>query len=290
MVFVQITNGNSAVWKYFRYDKCLEKAMCNICENIYSATGRSTGGLGKHLKIKHQIDAKVETESTDDSTTKTTCKKRKLETKPMDSFLIGAKSKKSLPEIIARLCAEDLLSFHVIATSKTIKKAFKSDGYQLPENHATVKKYLLCFYEEIKEKIMQEIACLIQNGRRLSMSLDEYTSTNNRRYLNINLHYEGGFYSLGLVRAHGSMPANVMANAVKLRLEDFGVDPSLVLAAITDGAPVMGSFACKIEVEQVICLAHTIQKAIDDVLYPKKEKKILQEIDENEIDDNDEDE
>ena len=97
---------------------------------------------------------------------------------------------------------------------------------------------------------------------------------------------KGGFYSLGLVRAHGSMPAIVMANAVKLRLEDFGVDPSLVLAAITDGAPVMGSFACKIELEQVICLAHTIQKGIDDVLYPKKEKKILQEVDDNEIDDN----
>ena len=282
MVFEVVTGAKSNVWKYFHYDKNIEKAKCTICDAICSAKGRSTGGLGKHLTT-HKIDIKHE--NIDDS-----CKKRKIES--MDNYVTGASAKKSLSEIIARLCAEDLLSFSVIANSQTIRKAFKADGYKLPENHAGVKRHLLCFYEEIKKKIMHEIAFKIQNGQRLTMSLDEYTSTNNRRYLNINLHYEGGFYSLGLVRAHGSMPANVMANSVKKRLNDFGVDYSLVLAAITDGAPVMGSFAGKIGLEQVICLAHTIQKAIDDVLYPKKKKSTqetepedLQEDSDNEDDD-----
>ena len=285
MVYEDVVGGKSAMWKYFKYDKTIQKAKCNQCGSTVSAKGQSSSGLWKHLSGVHKMETK---DMKDEDSTTATPKKRKMES--MDSYVTGAKRKKSLQEVIGHLCAVDLLSFRVISTSTVIRQAFKSDGYKLPECHRTVQRYMMQFYEQIKSQIKIEISCMIQEGKRLSASLDEYTSTRNRRYLNINLHYKGGFYSLGLVRAHGSMPANVMAKAVKDRLEDFGVDYQLVLAAITDGAPVMGSFSCKIEMNQVICAAHTIQKAIDDVLYPKKEKSKPEELDLDENSDDEEEE
>ena len=262
MVFEKV-QGQSIVWDKFTFDTVTEKAKCNICESILLAKGKSTSGLKRHLTGKHKLQL---TEKPD---LPAEPKKRKLTTTPLTPFLTG---KKSLDEVIARLASEDLLTLRVIAKSEGLRKAFKADGYELPQSPTTVQACVLRFYESVKAKMVSEIAGKIEKGLRLSLSTDEYTSTRNRRYLNINLHYPGGFYCLGLVRVHGSMPADVMVESVKKRLEDFEVDPKHILAAITDGAKIMECFAGKMEWEHVICVAHTIQKAVEDVLYPEKKK------------------
>ena len=73
MVCEEIIGSKSDVWKYYKYDKTIQKAKCNQCEKPISAKGRSTGGLIKHLNGVHKIVVKDENSST------TTPTKRKME-------------------------------------------------------------------------------------------------------------------------------------------------------------------------------------------------------------------
>ena len=52
-------------------------------------------------------------------------------------------------------------------------------------------------------------------GKFCSFTLDEYTSTRRRRYMNSNLHYDSDPVNLEMVRIKGSMPAERVENLVK---------------------------------------------------------------------------
>jgi len=61
-------------------------------------------------------------------------------------------------------------------------------------------------------------------GQQFSVTLDEWTSTRNRRYINVNVHANGGkFWSLGMVRVQGSMPVEKCVELLETKLEEFGL-------------------------------------------------------------------
>ena len=70
------------------------------------------------------------------------------------------------------------------------------------------------------------------------MSLDEYTSKRNRRYVNINVHgHDERIWCLGMVRGRGSLHAEETVNLVNKKLLDFGINfTQHILACVTDGA------------------------------------------------------
>ena len=66
-----------------------------------------------------------------------------------------------------------------------------------------------------------------------SITLDEYTSLQNKRYLNINVHEQTNRWSLGLVCIKGSFTSERVEEAVRKKLNDFGLDLiSILLAAL----------------------------------------------------------
>ena len=79
----------------------------------------------------------------------------------------------------------------------------------------------------------------------------------------VNLHgNEGTFWSLGIIRVHGSLPAE--------RLREFGLDlDGDIIAICTDGASVMVKVGKLIKADQQLCFAHSIQLAVLDVLYKR---------------------
>ena len=92
----------------------------------------------------------------------------------------------------------------------------------------------------------------------------------NRRYMNINIHFQGGFRSLGLVRIQGSLNAAKAIKLVEERLQLFDLNLSKdVVATITDGASLMVKFGRDTCPEHVTCYAHAIHLAVCDVLYKK---------------------
>ena len=93
-------------------------------------------------------------------------------------------------------------------------------------------------------------------GQFCSVTLDQHTSTRNRRYINLNLHSDSDPVNLGMVRIKGSMPADRVENLVKERLHEFGLKMEDIVGATTDGASVMKSFGRMICCVHQLCFAH----------------------------------
>ena len=68
--------------------------------------------------------------------------------------------------------------------------------------------------------MVKEIEAMIECGKQLSASLDEYTVIKNRRLASVNLHSKNKYYSLGLVSIGGSLNA---ACATELLRETFEI-------------------------------------------------------------------
>ena len=54
-------------------------------------------------------------------------------------------------------------------------------------------------YNLVAKYMKEEISSDISDGKRFSVSLDEYTSLSNRRYMNVNLHSREKFWNLEMI-------------------------------------------------------------------------------------------
>ena len=102
--------------------------------------------------------------------------------------LIPKTEKESLSEVIAQLVPKDGFSFSQIAKSELTRRAFKSDGFDIPISCQGVRNQFMREYKLTSESIANDILAAKEKGARFSISFDESTSVRNRRYMNINLH------------------------------------------------------------------------------------------------------
>lgn len=279
---------SDGIWKYFlriKVDgKFGEKAKCNECKKFLACTGGSTKGLHDHLARhgnnirKRQSNSET---STDVSHQGSVVKKQY--TGPMSKF-VKPKYDNSLSATIARMVSCDGLSFRVFITSSDIRRGLEAQGFSpLPKSQETIKAMVIKHGMIVKGVVRDEMAKLKKEGERFSLTFDEWTSTRNRRYMNINVHATGGkFWSLGMVRVHGSMPAEKCVELLKNKLSQFelSLDDDIV-AITTDGASVMRKVGSLIAPEQQLCYAHGIQLAVLDVLYKRSNKRFTAEPEEN---------
>ena len=170
--------------------------------------------------------------------------------------------------MISRLTAEDGFSFHGIVRSQFIRRSLNEKGYSPPLCPKTAARLVISFSKSIKENLSRQISGLLLKGTRFSISLDEYTSCHNRRFMNINLHTKECFWNLGMQRISGSMPAEKVVEMVSHKLLEYGLVLSKhIVATVNDGASVMVKYGKLIEPEQQLCYAHGIHLAVCDFLY-----------------------
>lgn len=196
--FEENNRGQSKCWKYFLLNQKTEEAKCKECDAIISVKGKSTSSMMKHLKLKHQItfDTKPITEPPSSSKTL----KDFYKTKP--------KEVESQDEVVAKLAAVDGLTFGQIANSEMAHKAFKAYGVPLPKSKTTVRKLLMQNFEKVKEGTVKKIEMFLEDGQKFSLTLDEYTSTANKGYMNVNLHLrDASVCNLGVIWLDGPLPA-----------------------------------------------------------------------------------
>ena len=186
----------------------------------------------------------------------------------IDSFF--KPEKQSLGELVGKLTALDGLTFNQIATSERLFLALKADGYDLPRSHKGVRDLVMKQREDRVKTIRGELNAIKQKDGRFSITFDEATSMRNSQYMNINVHFQDGFRSLGLIRIQGSLNATKAIKLVEERLQLFGVDLNKdVVASVMDGASLMVKFGKDTCPEHVTCYAHAIHLAVCDVLYKK---------------------
>ena len=248
----------SEVWQNFTYCKTTEKAK--LCQAILKAAGSSTKGLITHLKSQHKVAVKssrVEVAKINEP---------KFIIQKVNSFFKS--EKESLGELVSQLAAIDGLTFNQIATSERLRLAFKADGYDLPGSHKKVQNLLMKQREDIVKTIPGELNTIKLRDSRFSITFDKSTSMRNRRYMNVNVHFQGGFRSPGMIRIQGSLNATKAIKLVEAQLQLFGLHLSKgVVPTVTDGASLNVKFGKETYPEHVTCYAHAIHLAAWDVLY-----------------------
>jgi hypothetical protein len=163
------------------------------------------------------------------------------------------------------------MSINKLCKSSRAKEHVASKGFTLPQSPTTISDKLKQHANKLKEEIKKELKELIQLGTRFTVTLDEWTSARNRRYINANLHSKEKHWNLGMARINGSLPAEATIKLLVSKLEEFGIDAERhIIAATSDGASIMLKFGRIAPFAHQVCLVHGLHLAVTKVLYPKK--------------------
>lgn len=265
------------VWLHFLREKCGQSAQCKLCKTILKTVGGSTKGLHEHLKRRHDVTLKRKAEDDGEALSEhPTPKARKTATSagPMTKFLLD-RNENTLQAVIARMTARDGLPFRVFTTSHDLRRGLTALGLgNLPTSAESVKQLVINQGRRIRSFVMEQLSIKKKLGERFSLTFDEWTSARNRRYMNVNVHSQAQYWSLGLIRVHGSMPAEKCITLLQEKLTQFNLSLEHDIVCIcTDGASVMTKVGKLLPVEQQLCYAHAIQLAVLDVLYSDKRKR-----------------
>lgn len=280
-----MSSAKSGVWEYFERDSNGQSARCKLChpKTSLKTVGGSTKGLHTHLQTKHKISVLKKKSDGNvggigaaavpntGSEEKASCTASAVDG-PLNKYVLYDFDR-TLGATVSRMTARDGLPFRVFATSPDMRKAMAALGFtNLPKTANSIQKIVMEHGQKVRSFVTSEIVQRKTAGERFTLTFDEWTSTRNRRYMVVNVHALGGvFWSLGLVRVHGSMPAEKCVELLEMKLKEFNISLSEDIVCIcTDGASVMKKVGKLVEAEQQLCYAHGIQLAVLDVLYKPK--------------------
>ena len=264
----------SGVWKHYEKDR--SESVCKICGNKTQFTG-STTGMWYHLGQKHGIKKPQDKKKT---------RKHAAKIPPKISTFF---QKESIGEVLSKLAALDGFSFNALTKSTFIRSAMTEKGYDFPKNHKQAIQLVKNYSASVKAELKNQLNSLLLTGERFSITLDEYTSLKNRRFLNINIHQKNKHWNLGLTRVSGSFPAEKAAEIVSERVEEFELNlADCIVCSVTDGASMMVKFEKIVSTEHQTCYTHGVHLAVQEVLYEKNQSNSLDE--EKVESDNDEEE
>lgn len=271
----------ASVWHYFRRSTDGLYAECQKCNKILKHSG-STSPLHNHLKLVHSINLKTvkglqqttkDNENTDLLTqnSESVCEPKHKKMKISDFFKADDDD---VQTAVSKMAALDGLPFRVFSTSETLRKLFKKSGYDLPQSPNAIKNMVMAKCGQLKNDLKKEINELISKGHKFSITLDEWTSAKNRRYMNVNIHSpelkSKPFRNLGLSRIKCRGTSENCYIILKEKLIQFGLSlEDDIVCIVTDGASVMRALGQRTSAQSQLCLAHGIQCAVLDVLYKK---------------------
>ena len=171
---------SDGVWKHFLRSSDAQGARCKLCPNgkIIKCAGGSTSGLRNHLKTQHP--------------------EREPEPSPKPS-LPPAKKIKTLDEHfeprqptleyrLARMAAKDGLSFKTLAESDDIQNLLRSQHENVPRSRRAIQTKVNAFAQSVIVRVKEEVRARKNAETKFCISMDEWTSLRNRRYLNLCLH------------------------------------------------------------------------------------------------------
>ena len=107
------------------------------------------------------------------------------------------------------------------------------------------------------------------SGKRLSLSLDEYSSLKQNQNINV-LQDKAKFWNLGMVAISWRMTAEKTVEEVENKLSEFGSSLGRHIAAVVgEGTSAMVKCGRCVDREHQLCYAHAMHLAVCDVLCRK---------------------
>jgi hypothetical protein len=261
----------SVVWLNFLRSVDHKTAKCKKCNKILKAEGGSTSGLKNHLKL-HGITGEItepgpsSSQSNENTGRQDQGTKKKLK---IDDYF---QNDQSMDWKVARMVCLDGIPFQVFVNSVDLRRLFKQAGHQLPSSPNTIRKLVIQRYDTAKREITEDFTKLKKSGLKCSITMDEWTSTAKRRYINVNIHSEAinttkHFYNIGLIRIRGSATASTCSQLLNDRLQEYKLNLDDIVGLSTDGASVMVKMGRNLPLYHQLCYAHGLQLAILDVMY-----------------------
>lgn len=234
LVFVD-HNSNLGVYEYFQKSKPDNNwARCKICDSRFKAKGGSNGTLRKHLTKAHPN--KVITEVTnrkrlaaDDEIVKSSVPK-------ITRYF--SNDKQNMAFFVSRMAALDGIPYQKFCTSVDLRAYLATkESKPVPISPHTFKKMVIDFGSEVCSDTVKKLQKVKSNA--ISITLDEWTSSAFKRYMNINVHFDGQYINLGLNRIKGSLPTIKCVELVKEVLISHEIKIEEVVGITSDGASVM---------------------------------------------------
>ena len=91
---------------------------------------------------------------------------------------------------LSKLIAIDELPIRVLAKSQRLRAALGAQGYHLPIGAKSIKSIIVKHYHKVKDIYKKHLEEMKKDKICFSITLDKYTSSRNRRFMNINIQYE----------------------------------------------------------------------------------------------------
>ena len=170
------------IWNHFLRSICGNFAQCKVCKKMLKGSGGSTKGLQVHLNSMHQIDIQVKRKNVEPHESDHESKRMKITT--IDNFINDF----TLSAVLARMTAYDGLPFSIFITSLDLRKSLTALGHSVPKSITSIREQVVKYGIHLFERIKHDLFLRKSNSEKFSLTLDEWTSLRNRRYLNINIH------------------------------------------------------------------------------------------------------
>lgn len=249
-----IPHSQSGIWQFFaKIDKSNAKCLVENCHKIIKTTCSNTSGLKKHITNVHKIDINTKSQLPSPIT--------------LEQFHRFMPVDNSFEVDVSKLVALDLIPPNKLVKSDVLCKWSKACWKkEMPACSKTIWKIIDKTAELMKDKICRYFA---ESKYATSFCCDEWTSSNGKRFMNINYHGPKETISLGLARISVHANAENLGNILFDHLKSFHIDRPTVIT--TDGASVMKSMAVKKNIINQLCQLHGINLAITDVLYKQKQ-------------------
>ncbi len=191
----------SFVWNYF--DKISkESGRCKKCSKLIKTTGSSTTNLLKHLKNTHQITKETHfgSEELDHASLNNINEDLRMpQPNSTKSSTLSEFLKKPIEYYLSYLAARDGLTINQIVNSSIIREYITIKGYQMPQSNTTVMNLIIKYSKYAKSRISGIIQDLKSKNYRFSLTFDEWTNMNSRRFFNISIFTHSHCFNLGLV-------------------------------------------------------------------------------------------
>lgn len=229
--------------------------------------------MSTHLRTKHQINlekrkATPKSSVTPISTPAVPEEKVEVPEKAVAPFFLISDPTKV---VISRMIASDGIPMRTFATSTDLRRLMSKSGHTVPKSPNDVRNIVMGYCREVREKYTKEMQDALADGELFSITMDEWTSLSNKKYMNVNIHStRGRVWCLGLARVKGSAPSETCRKIMEDVLIDFNLTLDNIVSVTTDGAKIMKKMGREIGPDHQVCFAHGLHLAVCDVLYKKK--------------------
>lgn len=89
---------------------------------------------------------------------------------------------------MAEMAAYDGLTFNSMAKCAYLSAALKKNGHNLPKNPSEISQHVRAFANGEKDKLAEQLENTVKHGARFSLTIDEYTSSQSKGFMSVNLH------------------------------------------------------------------------------------------------------